>query len=97
MNAIEKVENLTKASFELLLSLPRLLRVEFNAFEEEPILEIHTATEPFFHLFRNAQIKIRENDDPDYPYRAYIDGDGYLIFTLLTQEDYEKHVLKEVI
>lgn len=97
MNVIEKVENLTKASFELLLSLPRLLRVEFNAFEEKPILEIHTATEPFFHLFSNARIKIRENDDPDYPYRAYIEGDGYLIFTLLTQEDYEKHVLKEVV
>lgn len=97
MNVIEKVENVTKASFDLLLSLPRLLRIEFNAFEEKPILEIHTATEPFFYLFSNARIKIRENDDPDYPYRAYIEGDGYLIFTLLTQEDYEKHVLKEVV
>ena len=57
--------------------------------------EFQMTDERFFEMFSDYETARRPNNE--FPFEAFVVIDGLKIFTILSQEKYEKYVLKEVV
>lgn len=66
------------------------MHVDVNCYGKK---EVHiSSTVKFFSIFN--QFDIEDRQDYEYPYKAVIEVEGVIFLTLLTQQEYEKYVLK---
>ena len=92
LNKIEKIANSIE---ELLKNEPCVLNIYVNDLKDESILEVFIDTEEFFNKFKYFLVKKR--DCSDFPYRAYLKGDNFIIYTILDQKEFENYVKKVVV